>query len=43
MDSKRPETMGDDAIGSLEITNVEKQGSPRRIMVSMCSEKEALA
>lgn len=35
--------MGDDAITSLEITNVEKQGLPRKIMVSVCSEKETLA
>lgn len=36
-------SMGDGAISSLEITSVEKQGLQGRIMVSVCSPKEALA
>lgn len=36
-------SIGDDTISNLEITNVEKQGLPSRIMVSVCSEKEGLA
>lgn len=35
--------MGDDAIGALEITNVQIQGLRGRIMVSVCSGKAALA
>lgn len=36
-------SMGDGVIGSLEITSAEKQGLRGRIMVSVCSQKEALA
>lgn len=35
--------MGDDAISALEIANVKIQGLPSGIMVSVCSEKGALA